>query len=78
MYLTKENICDLNEIIITLNTIQNEKDKEEFLNKNIEDVNLFLTTLRKINKNKLPKIIKKILKMILTLQMILFLMKMKL
>ena len=35
--------------------IQNEKDKEEFLNKNIEDVNLFLTTLRKINKNKLPK-----------------------
>ena len=58
--------------------IQNEKDKEEFLNKNIEDVNLFLTTLRKINKNKLPKIIKKILKMILTLQMILFVMKMKL
>lgn len=35
MYLTKENICDLNEIIITLNTIQNEKDKEEFLNKNV-------------------------------------------
>lgn len=58
--------------------IQNEKDKEEFLNKNIEDVNLFLTTLRKINKNKLPKIIKKILKMILTLQMILFVMKVKL
>lgn len=78
MYLTKENICDLNEIIIALNTIQNEKDKEEFLNKNIEDVNLFLTTLRKINKNKLPKNHKKILKMILTLQMILFVMKMKL
>lgn len=78
MYLTKENICDLNEIIIALNTIQNEKDKEEFLNKNIEDVNLFLTTLRKINKNKLPKIIKKILKIILTLQTILFVMKMKL
>ena len=35
--------------------IQNEKDKEEILNKNVEDVNLFLITLRKINKNKLPK-----------------------
>lgn len=62
MYLTKENICDLNEIIIALNTIQNEKDKEEFLNKNVEDVNLFLTTLRKINKNKLPKNHKKNIK----------------
>lgn len=62
MYLTKENICDLNEIILTLNTIQNEKDKEEFLSKNVEDVNLFLTTLRKINKNKLPKNHKKNIK----------------
>lgn len=62
MYLTKENICDLNEIILALNTIQNEKDKEEFLSKNVEDVNLFLTTLRKINKNKLPKNHKKNIK----------------
>lgn len=55
MYLTRENIHSLEEIIVKLNTIQNEEEKKEFLNKHVEDCALFLATLKKLNKSKIPK-----------------------
>ena len=55
MYLTGENIHSLEEIIVNLNMIQNEEEKKEFLNKHVEDSALFLATLKKINKSKIPK-----------------------
>lgn len=54
MYLTLENINDLNYIISELNRIQDDKQKEKFLNEHIEDTDLFLETVKKINKNKIP------------------------
>ena len=55
MYLTGENIHSLEEIIVNLNMIQNEEEKKEFMNKHVEDSALFLATLKKINKSKIPK-----------------------
>ncbi len=55
MYLTRENIHNLEEIIVNLNTIQNEDDKREFLNEHVEDSAFFLSTLKKLNKSKFPK-----------------------
>lgn len=55
MYLTRENIHSLDEIIVNLNMIQSEEEKKEFLNEHVEDSALFLTTLKKLNKSKIPK-----------------------
>lgn len=55
MYLTRENIHSLEEIIVNLNMIQNEEEKEAFLNKHVEDSALFLSTLKKLNKSKIPQ-----------------------
>lgn len=55
MYLTRENIHSLEEIIVNLNMIQNEEEKKEFLNKHVEDSTLFLTTLKKLKKSKIPR-----------------------
>ena len=54
MYLTVENINSLNSIISELNSIEDESKKEQFLHEHIEDTTLFLETIRKINKKKLP------------------------
>lgn len=54
-FVTTETINDLKEIIVGLNTIEDAEKKEEFLNEHIEDKDLFLETLKKINKSKLPK-----------------------
>ena len=54
MYLTIENIRNLDSIISGLNTIKDEKEKEQFLDEHIEDAALFLQTLKKLNKKKLP------------------------
>lgn len=55
MYFTVENIKSLNGIIFGLNTIKDEKEIEEFLDEHIEDTVLFLETIKKLNKKKLPK-----------------------
>lgn len=55
MYLTAENIRSLNDIILELNTIDDEKEKEQFLKDHTEDTALFLETMKKINKKKLPR-----------------------
>lgn len=53
MYLTVENIKNLNDIISNLNTIEDEKEKEQFLKEHIEDTALFFDTIKKINKKKI-------------------------
>ncbi|MDE7341175.1 MAG: hypothetical protein K2N80_11575 [Lachnospiraceae bacterium] len=54
-FVTTETISNLNEIISGLNAIEDADEKEKFLNEHIEDTTLFVETLKKINKNKLPK-----------------------
>jgi len=53
MYLTLDNIKNLNGIISELNSIEDENEKEQFLNEHIEDTALFLDTIKKINKKKI-------------------------
>lgn len=53
MYLTAENINNLNDIISELNNIESEKERKQFLNEHIEDVEMFLDTIKKINKKKI-------------------------
>lgn len=55
MYLTKENITILNEVITNINNLDSEEEKTIFLNKSVEDVSLLLGTLKSINKSKLPR-----------------------
>lgn len=52
MYLTVENVNNLNHIISEINNIEDEEQKEKFLNEHIEDTALFLDTIKKINKKK--------------------------
>lgn len=52
MYLTLDNIKNLNGIISELNSIEDENEKEQFLNEHIEDTALFLDTIKK-NKKKI-------------------------
>ena len=59
MYLTVENIKSLDDIISGLNTIEDEKEKEQFLYQHIEDTDFFLETLKKLNKKKIPAKAKK-------------------
>lgn len=53
MYLTLETIQDLNNIISELNNIEDEKKRKQFLSEHVEDMDLFLETIKKINKRKL-------------------------
>lgn len=54
-FVTTETINDLKEIIMGLNEIEDAEKKEAFLNEHTEDIDLFVETLKKINKSKLPK-----------------------
>lgn len=54
MYLTAESIRNLNDIISGLNGIENEQERAQFMDKHIEDTALFIETLKKLNKKKLP------------------------
>ena len=53
MYLTLENLNDLNDIISKLNNIEDEDEKKQFLNTHTEDSALFLNVLKKVNKKKI-------------------------
>ena len=55
MYLTIENINNLNRIISEINNIEDEEQKEKFLNEHIEDTALFFDTIKKINKKKISR-----------------------
>lgn len=53
MYLTVENIRNLDNIISNFNVIEDEDEKEQFLKNHIEDTALFLDAIKKINKKKI-------------------------
>ena len=53
MYLTLENLNDLNDIISKLNNIEDEDEKKQFLNTHTEDSALLLNVLKKVNKKKI-------------------------
>ena len=55
MYLTRESIHNLEEIIVNLNILESEEEKKEFLNEHVEDSILFISALKKVNKSNLPK-----------------------
>ena len=50
---TKEEIVRLNDIIQNLNLIDDKEKIKVYLEENVEDIDLFLSTLKNINKNKL-------------------------
>ncbi len=43
---------ELDSIISRLNSIDTDEEKDQFLKCNVEDVDLFLETLKKVNKSK--------------------------
>ncbi|MDE7170398.1 MAG: hypothetical protein K2O11_00780 [Oscillospiraceae bacterium] len=55
MYLSKENINTLHNIITELNRLESESEQKAYLREYTEDADLLLQTLRTVNKKKLPK-----------------------
>ena len=53
MCITKNEILELHQIIQTMNSISDEKERKSYLNNTVEDVDLFISTLKGINKNQL-------------------------
>lgn len=53
MCITKTQIHELDSIISRLNSIDTDEEKDQFLKCNVEDADLFLETLKKVNKSKL-------------------------
>ncbi|MCI8409675.1 MAG: hypothetical protein HFJ09_10480 [Lachnospiraceae bacterium] len=53
MYITNNQVSEWKEVIDKLNALDDEKEKMDYLNDNIEDVDFFLKTLKSINKTKL-------------------------
>ncbi len=49
MCITKTQICELNDIINNLNSIDNSKDRMIFLENNVEDVDFFLNLLKNLH-----------------------------
>lgn len=59
MCIKKSELLELNDIILHLNSISDDNEREVYLQEAVEDVELFISTLRSINKNKLVKAKKK-------------------
>lgn len=55
MCITKNEILELKDVIQNINAIDNVQERDLYLKDAVEDVDLFLDTLKKINKSKLPK-----------------------
>ena len=55
MCITRSQILEWNEIIQQLNSIGDEKERELYLQDKVEDTDLFLSALKKVNKSKLVK-----------------------
>jgi len=53
MCIKKSELLELNEIILHLNSMSDDNEREVYLQQAVEDVELFISTLRSINKSKL-------------------------
>ena len=52
MCITRTQILELNEVITTLNSYEDEEERRAYLNTAVEDTDLFLRALRNVNKKK--------------------------
>lgn len=59
MCIKKSQILELNDIILHLNSMNDDHEREIYLQEAVEDVELFISTLRSINKSKLITVKKK-------------------
>lgn len=55
MCITKKEILELNDVIENINDFSNIQERDLYLKDIVEDVDLFINTLKKIKKNKLSK-----------------------
>lgn len=55
MCITKKEILELNNIIQKINSFSNDKELNRYLQNTVEDVDMFISTLKAINKKKLVK-----------------------
>lgn len=53
MCIKKSEILELNDIILHINSMDDDYEREIYLQEAVEDVELFISTLRSINKSKL-------------------------
>lgn len=56
MCITRNQIKELKEVIDGINSFEDEKERTDFLNNHVEDVDLFISALRSINKKKLSPV----------------------
>ncbi len=55
MRVTKKEILELNDVIQKINSFNDETERDKYLQSAVEDVDMFITTLKAVNKNKLIK-----------------------
>lgn len=53
MCITREEILELNCVIQKINSFSSGEERDKYLLDSVEDVELFISTLRAVNKNKL-------------------------
>lgn len=53
MYITKREILNLNTVIQHINSFTDEAERDQYLQDTVEDVDMFLSTLKALKKNKL-------------------------
>lgn len=55
MYFTRSQILELDDIIKHINSINSEEEREMYLRNEVEDIELFLSALKRFKKNNLTK-----------------------
>lgn len=55
MYITKKDILELKDVIENINNFSDIQERDLYLKDAVEDVDLFISTLKEIKKNKLSK-----------------------
>lgn len=55
MCITRREILELNDVVQKINSFDNEAERNKYLQSAVEDVDMFISTLKAINKNKLIK-----------------------
>ncbi len=55
MYITKKDILELKDVIENINNFNDIQERDLYLKDAVEDVDLFISTLKEIKKNKLSK-----------------------
>ena len=59
MCITRKEILELNDVIQKINSFNDETERDMYLQSAVEDVDMFISALRALNKNKLIKTGKK-------------------